>query len=434
LNYPEAGRPFGKLRTSLSGFKRGIAYGDGNFSRPLTFVRGDALCLIFYSHKNVFFVIFPVGMKTEVLNWTEGNQERIVRSAVRTLDNGGIVAIPTETVYGLACRAEPKTIQRLDEIKARAEGKRYSLHIGKPGDIHRYVPHFGARAKALIRKGLPGPITLVCELSEQDLEEQKKKLGQEVFSILYDNGTIGIRCPDNEAAVRILSETVWPIVAPSANPSGQEPATTAQQAIAYFDGQIEMVIDGGAEACRYQKSSTVVKISATGIEVLREGVLSKEDIEHLSTVRIAFVCTGNTCRSPMAQAFAAKYTANKISCNVDSIEAFGYIIESFGISAYDGCPASQEAVKVLQDKGLSINNHRSRLLRRQDIRQSDRIFVMSRHHLDAVLAMDKDARERIFLLDSRDDIPDPMGLGATEYLACAERIEQAVKERMKDIL
>ncbi len=373
-------------------------------------------------------------MKTEVLKWTKGNQERIVRSVVRLLDNGGLAAIPTETVYGLACRAEPAAILRLDQIKARAEGKRYSLHLGSPDDISRYVPSLSPRAKALVRKGLPGPITLVCELSGQDLEDQKKKLGREVFSVLYENGTIGIRCPDNDAASRILSETVWPIVAPSANPSGQEPATTAQKVLDYFDGQIELVVDGGADACRYQKNSTVVKISAAGIDVLREGVLSKEEIGRLSTVRIAFVCTGNTCRSPMAQAFAAKYVANKISCKVDEIEVSGYIVESFGISAYDGCPASREAVTVLRNKGLSLDDHRSRLLTRQDIRQADWIFVMAQHHRDAILAMDKHAGKRVFLLDSAGDISDPIGLGIEEYQVCAERIEQKVKERMKEIL
>jgi tRNA threonylcarbamoyl adenosine modification protein (Sua5/YciO/YrdC/YwlC family) len=373
-------------------------------------------------------------MKTEVYNWATENKDRLTRLAVQTLDNGGLVAIPTETVYGLACRAQPETIQRLDEIKARAEGKRYTLHIGKSQDIERYVPHLPARAKALARKGLPGPITLVCELSEQDLQEQQKKLGQNVFSVLYENGTVGIRYPDNETTQRILSDTVWPIVAPSANISGQTPATTARQVLDYFDGQIEMVIDGGKDACRYQKNSTVVKTSAKRIEILREGATSKEDIERLSTVNIIFVCTGNTCRSPMAATFAAKFAANKLGCKVDEVESCGYNIESFGVSAYDGCPASQEAVTALKNKGLSLQEHRSRLLKRPTIRQADWIFVMSRHHRDAVLAMDSGSGQRIFLLDPQADITDPIGLGQRVYEACAGSIEQAVEKRMKDIL
>jgi L-threonylcarbamoyladenylate synthase len=373
-------------------------------------------------------------MKTEVYDWAKENKDRVTRLAVRTLDNGGLVAIPTETVYGLACRAEAKTIQRLDDIKARAEGKRYTLHIGKTEDIERYIPRLSPRAKALVRKGLPGPITLVCELSKEDLKQQEDKLGKDVFSLLYENGTIGIRYPLNDAAQQILSETVWPIVAPSANMNGQIPATTARQVLDYFNGQIEMVIDGGQDACHYQKSSTVVKLSATGIEILREGAMSKKDIEHLSTVNIAFVCTGNTCRSPMAQAFAAKYAANKLGCKVDELEAFGYTIESFGISAYDGCPASQEAVTALKNKGLSLREHRSRLLKRQAIRQADWIFVMGRHHLDAVLAMDPGSRQRIFLLDPKSEITDPVGLGQQVYEACAKSIEQAVEKRMKELL
>ncbi len=373
-------------------------------------------------------------MKTEVYDWANENKDRVTRLAVRTLDNGGLAAIPTETVYGLACRAEAKTLLRLDDIKARPDSKRYTLHIGKAADIQRYVPRLGSRAKALVRKGLPGPITLVCQLSEQDLKEQQKKLGQDVFSILYQDGTIGIRYPQNEAAQRILSETVWPIVAPSANISGQNPATTARQVLETFNGQIEMVIDGGSDACRYQQSSTVVKLSQAGVEILRQGAISKQDIERLSTVNIIFVCTGNTCRSPMAAAFAAKYAANKLGCKVDELDSLGYSMESFGISAYDGCPASQEAVTVLNNKGLSLQGHRSRLLKRQAIRQADWIFVMNRNHSDAVLAMDSSSRERIFLLDPQAEIMDPIGLGQQVYEVCAASIEQAVEKRMKEIL
>jgi L-threonylcarbamoyladenylate synthase len=373
-------------------------------------------------------------MKTEFYDWANENQDRLVRLAVRTLDNGGLVAIPTETVYGLACRAEAKTIQRLDGVKVRDKDKRYTLHIGKADDIARYVPHLQARAKALVRKGLPGPITLVCELSKEDLKQQEEKLGKDVFALLYENGTIGVRYPSNEAAQRILSDTVWPIVAPSANMSGQTPATTARQVLDTFNGQIEMVIDGGKDACQYKESSTVVKLSQAGIEILRQGATSKKDIERLSTANILFVCTGNTCRSPMASAFAAKYTANKLGCKVDELEALGYTIESFGISAYDGCPASQEAVTVLKNKGLSLQEHRSRLLKRQAIRQADWIFVMSRHHLDAILAMDPGSRQRVFLLDPQSEIMDPIGLGQQVYEACAKRIEQAVEKQLKEIL
>lgn len=373
-------------------------------------------------------------MKTELCDWNQKNQDRIVRLAVRILDNGGLVGIPTETVYGLACRAETEAIARLDEVKARAEGKRYSLHLGRSSDIYHYVPQMPLRVQSLIRKGLPGPITVVCSLDEHQLEQQRKKFGDNIFSLLYENGAIGIRVPDCQPAIRILSETVWPIVAPSANPSGKSPATTAQEILDYFSGKIEMVVDAGAEACQYKQSSTVVKISSMGLEVLREGAKSTRDIEQFATARILFVCTGNTCRSPMAEAFAAKYLANKLSCKVDEIEAFGYIVESFGISAYEGCPASNEAVTVLHRKGLSLERHRSRLLTNRDVKQADLIFVMGRHHRDAVLSIDNKAVDRVFLLDLESDIPDPIGLGEQEYKACADRIEQAVEKRMKDIL
>jgi len=373
-------------------------------------------------------------MKTEIYQWNSPQQETIVRAAVKVLDGGGVAAIPTETVYGLACRAEPEAIRRLDAIKARAEGKRYSLHIGKPEDVYRYVPQMPLRVQALVRKGLPGPITLVCQPNEPNLAELRQKLSDKVFNILYENGSIGIRCPNEQAALAILSRTVWPIVAPSANPSGMPPATSAQQVLEYFDGQIEMIVDGGPQACRYQQSSTVVKISDAGVEILREGVLTRAAVEELATAQIVFVCTGNTCRSPMAQVLAANYLSKKMSCNIDELPAFGYKIDSFGVSAYDGCRASEEACKVLRKKGLSLDRHSSRLLRRQDIQEADLIFVMSRHHRDAVLALDNQAADRVFLLDPDGEISDPIGFGETQYQACATQIEQAIEKRFKDLL
>lgn len=373
-------------------------------------------------------------METKVYHWIEDNQNQIAIEASRLLDGGGLVAIPTETVYGIACRAHPETIGRLDAIKCRSVGKRYSLHIASPSDIARYVPKLNPRAAALARKGLPGPITLICRLDKTSLELQEKNLGQKVFSVLYEDGTIGIRCPDCQPAIAILSQTVWPIVAPSANPSGKNPAVSASQVAEYFDGQIEMIVDGQLEACRYQQSSTVVEIAPDSVQVLREGVLTKQDIERLSTVKILFVCTGNTCRSPMAEGLCKKYLADKLGCHVDELEINGYSVESSGTSAYDGIRVSQEAAEACRPLGVVLDGHRSRQLMRRDVADADFIFVMGNAHRQAVLSLCEDAAARCFLLDKQGDIPDPVGLGTDVYRHCMSRIKKALELRMNELL
>lgn len=372
-------------------------------------------------------------MKTQILKIESPAQPDEIRRIARLLDQGGIAAIPTETVYGLAARVHPETLRRLDAVKERQEGKRYTLHIGDKADLSFYIPKLTAPARKLISKGWPGPITLVFELDEKALMQQKEKLGKETFDVLYSDHTIGIRCPDLPLCRNILNAAGVPLVAPSANPGSQPPAISAEQVMNYFNGKIEMIISGGPDCCRYKKSSTVVKFGADGIKVLREGIYSHEDISGMSTIRILFVCTGNTCRSPMAEAVCKKILADKIGCSIDTLSCFGYKIESAGIAAIEGLPASEEAEFVCRQFGISIAGHRSRTLTPQLIRDFDFVFAMSPAHLQISQAMSApDAK--ISLLDPNKEVPDPIGRGVEEYKKCAVQMEYALKERIDDFL
>ena len=147
-----------------------------------------------------------------------------------------------------------------------------------------------------------------------------------------------MRCPDHPAASMLLGAAGGPVVAPSANTSGRDPATTGDQVVAELAGRVDVVLDGGP--CKYGTNSTVARVGRGRVELLREGVYSQAQLQEMSQVTFLFVCTGNTCRSPMAEGLFRKHLAEKFGCGVDELEQMGYMVLSAGTMQMAGAPAS----------------------------------------------------------------------------------------------
>ncbi len=372
-------------------------------------------------------------METKITTFDPDNVDvDKIREAAAIIDSGGLVAFPTETVFGIASMVSESAFVNLDNAKGRPGDKRYTLHIPEPDTITKYIPTLSFRICKLIDNAWPGPVTIVFELSEEDLAKQKSRLGDEIFNLLYQNGTIGVRCPDNPIATALLSACKNPVVAPSANLSGQKPALTSKMVMGQLGGRVDMVIAPQKEtdACNCGQSSTVVKISSGNISILRDGAVQKADIEEMSLVRILFVCTGNTCRSPMGEYFCKKYIAEKLECNLDELENKGYKVISAGVFGIGGSPASSEVIDICNRKGIDASGHRSQPLTADMVEDCDVIFTMTGGHLHGVLNMSGQAESKSFLLDSSRDIPDPIGGGFEVYNECALVIERALGSRL----
>ena len=373
----------------------------------------------------------PMQTKIIKLNSTNVGLSKI-REAAFLVDNGGLVAFPTETVYGIACRVRTDSLAKLNDIKGRNPSKYYTLHIGQKNEVTKYVPTINLRAKKLIKNVWPGPLTLVFELDYTDINKQRKTLEKELFKNLYKNNSIGIRCPDNPIAAMLLQETNNPVIAPSANIAGQPPAVDAKQVLAQLSGKIEMLIDAGQ--CKYKKSSAVVKIGKMGIEILRLGIYSKAQLDAMSTVKFLFVCTGNTCRSPMAEGIFRKYLAEKLHCKVDQLEQVGYKVGSGGVMDTSGFPASAGSLAACAAKGIDLTAHRNKGLSKELIEESDFIFAMEPIHQERIIALSDEAVDKCFLLAGGKGIADPIGRPQELYNNCADMIEAAVKKRISELV
>jgi protein-tyrosine-phosphatase len=221
-------------------------------------------------------------------------------------------------------------------------------------------------------------------------------------------------------------------VASSANRAGRAPPANAQDVLAQLEGAVDLLIDAGPT--RYRKASTIVSFEHGRCEIVRAGVYDERMIRSMAMRRILFVCTGNTCRSPLAAAISAKLLAGKLRCKEQELSKHGVELLSAGTLGVEGLPAAADAVKVARKMGLSLAHHRSRKVTNELIHSADLIFCMSGHQVREVTRMSPGSAGRAFLLDADGDIADPIGGGEDAYQDVAGRLQTCLRNRMKEIL
>ena len=180
-----------------------------------------------------------------------------IEEAANIIKSGGLVAFPTETVYGLGADGlNKKACQRIYEVKGRPNNKPLSLLVSDMAMIEE-LADISPLAERLINRFMPGPLTLILPSRKSD-------------------STVGVRMPANDITLALIKAANVPIAAPSANISGQSPPTTAQEVFNAFNGKIPLILDGGA--CQFGVSSTIVNLTKEEPLILREGAISLKSL------------------------------------------------------------------------------------------------------------------------------------------------------------
>ncbi len=204
-------------------------------------------------------------MKTEYLkiNGNEENDSRIISRAAEVIKKGGLVAIPTETVYGLAGSALiPESAEKIYSAKGRPSDNPLIVHIAYPKDAENVACPTELYYR-LAERFMPGPLTVILK---------KKPIIPDTVTAGLDS--VAIRCPSNPVAHRLIEVSGHPIAAPSANRSGIPSPTRAEHVLEDMDGRIDMIIDGGE--CDIGLESTVVKLDGDECTILRPGAITAD--------------------------------------------------------------------------------------------------------------------------------------------------------------
>ncbi len=202
-------------------------------------------------------------LKTEVIKINPRKPETaMIKKAAGIIKKGGLVAFPTETVYGLgADYLDKDAVRKLYKVKNRPAGKPFTAHIADIKALKKLSCEISGPAKKLIKIFWPGPLTLIVSAGNGE--------------------KIGVRMPANKAALDFISACETPIAAPSANISGNKPPVTADEVLSELGGKIEAVLDGGRTEIGIE--STIVDLTTAPYKMLRIGAISEKEIARVLT-------------------------------------------------------------------------------------------------------------------------------------------------------
>lgn len=358
------------------------------------------------------------------------DERSAVRRAVEALGKGKLVAFPTETVYGLAANVmDESAVVRLLEAKGRAAGSPLTLAI-RSADEPYCTADLPTVAERLARRCWPGPITLVVD--GVCLGGLVDRMTARVRQAVLPAGTVGLRVPDHPYILSCLEELPGPLALTSANRSGGADAVSAEEVVEALGDDVELVLSDGQS--KYGQASTVVRVINNQVEVLRDGALSESALKRSACFIVLVVCTGNTCRSPMAQTLLRKRIADKLECSAEEVEDRGVVVRSAGVAAGVGGGASAGAVRAMSQRSLDLSEHETQAVTDVLVRQADLILTMTRGHRETIMAQWPDAESKVSLL-CRDgsDVSDPIGGDTELYIRCANQIDTHLRSWVEDI-
>jgi L-threonylcarbamoyladenylate synthase len=188
---------------------------------------------------------------------------RLLNQAVQLLRDGGVVAFPTDTVYGVGVDPfQPQAVRKLYRIKGRPEDKPIAILVGSIEDVARVAQTPSRTFSRLADRFWPGGLTLIVETRELPPE------------ITAGGSTVGVRMPDHPLTLELLRGFGGPIATTSANRSGENPATSAEDVGAQLGGRVTLIVDGGDTITKV--ASTVLDLSVSPPKILRHGGISEE--------------------------------------------------------------------------------------------------------------------------------------------------------------
>jgi len=344
---------------------------------------------------------------------SDTEQKAAALATLEALDAGQLVIVPTETVYGVAAREDrPEAVERLNTLKG---GRRvpYSLAVADVQQLaHRLRPLAGPAAR-IARRWWPGPVTQVLPALE--------------------GPDLGVRVVGHPWTREMLASCPSPVLLPSANRSGEPAPINSSEISDDLFRDVQLLVNGGR--CALGESSTVIRPLRTGLEILREGVVSRDDLSRHALGFILVVCSGNTCRSPMG-ALLLQQALQERARSKQAYLVPG--VHSAGTYASRGSPASDGALSTMQARGLDLETHRSAGVAQRQLAKCDLILCMTEPQQNTVLELLREEHPEhkpdveLFCPDGN-EVVDPFGGSPEVYASCADQLEAMAARRAQQM-
>ena len=343
----------------------------------------------------------------------------LIHRAVQVLAEGGIVGIPTDALYGMIVSGlNPAAVEALADASladCRCGEDWLEVVVPSAEAAWDYMNPSAFLGRRLARRCWPGPVTLVTRCDSED--SAVMRLPDRVRRCLVDEtGSVAIRVVSHSLFRQLHRFLAGPLVLANGRGEDGTLATTCREFASRLGNRIPLILDDGPT--RYGGPTTVVRVVENHYEILREGAVESAAIHKFAKPLLVLVCTGNTCRSPMAECLMRARLA-KLTGKEDAVT-----VVSAGLAAFPGDRASSNAVDVMQRQGLDLSEHSSQVMTEQLLGQADLVLTMTRGHREAILSKFPDAADRVFTVRvDGGDIADPVGAPVEAYEACANQID-----------
>lgn len=364
-------------------------------------------------------------------------REKELDRAAGVLRDGGCVVLPTETVYGVFTRCNDNGAATLEQVTGQSQlinTPAYTLHMADPEPV---VPMLGLDspvARRLVGHLLPGPVRLVVRQSQAVLGSICDALG--IGRGIIENGeSVALRVPDHPITRTVIRRSGHACLARGLGASrwgiAGRAGTLDGGGVFEGDNLPGAVIDDGPTL--FGRGSTTIDLWPDGrFSVMPNGAIDEAAVMRVLTIRVLFVCTGNTCRSPMGAALGRDWARNREPDGL-SIE-----FESAGIAAGEGQPAADQAIATMRslgaELGAELGGHRSRLLTPGMVDRADVVFAMTPSHAQAVMQLAPGAVHKVFPIDPVHPIDDPIGQSVEVYRDVADQLRALIRARMQEII